>query len=317
MNKAKWFVKQVGKVLMCPLFLLSIFVSSAHATVAVFSEDFEEGIGLWSASNGVWEVGTPTAGPSSCYSGNMCAGTILDGNYPLTSSRLISEPIQLSKVSDNSLLSLRFWHWFSFGSSTSTIAGPTSPDWGLVQISVFDPPTGTWSDWTTISSTFVSRSGAWTLNSIDLTPYAGALAKIAFLHANNSRSTSSGWYVDKIEIISTSELVCDIQMSQDVYINGDTVTAQIGRLANPGLNPAPVIVMLWFELPGSPPVPYLTMGANGSFVLTPGFDQNFGPLPLMTVEAAFARGEYAFNCRLLHAVTGAPLAEDFNLFQLQ
>jgi hypothetical protein len=100
-------------------------------------------------------------------------------------------------------------------------------------------------------------------------------------------------------------------------VNGDQVIAQVARLANPGPNPVPVEVKLWFEVPESPPVPFLTVGADGSFVLPSGFNQDFGPLTLATVQASYPRGQYQFNCRLLHAVTGAPLAEDSNPFQLQ
>jgi hypothetical protein len=112
--------------------------------------------------------------------------------------------------------------------------------------------------------------------------------------------------------------VCDIQLNKTTFVNGDQVIAQVARLANPGSNSVPVEVKLWFELPGSPPpVPFLTVGADGSFVLSPGFNQDFGPLDLATVQASFPRGPYSFNCRLLHAVTGAFLSEDFNPFQIQ
>jgi len=110
---------------------------------------------------------------------------------------------------------------------------------------------------------------------------------------------------------------CDIQMSNTSYVTGDTVTAQVARLANSGPNPVPVEVKLWFEVPASPPMSFLTVGADGSFVLSPGFDQDFGPLALIPVQTSLPRGEYQFNCRLLDAVTGAPLADDVNPFQLQ
>lgn len=116
---------------------------------------------------------------------------------------------------------------------------------------------------------------------------------------------------------ATATGVCDIQLNQTSFVNGDQVIAQVARLANPDSTPVPVEVKLWFEVPGSPPVPFFTVGADGRFVLAPGFDQDFGPFLLATVPAWVPRGQYQFNCRLLHAVTGAPLAEDVNPFQLQ
>jgi hypothetical protein len=124
-----------------------------------------------------------------------------------------------------------------------------------------------------------------------------------------------GFFFTNVRATATG--VCDIQLNQTSFVNGDQVIAQVARLANPDSTPVPVEVKLWFEVPGSPAVPFLTVGADGRSVLPPGFDQDFGPLSLATVPASVPRGQYQFNCRLLHAVTGAPLAEDFNPFQLQ
>ena len=114
-----------------------------------FTGSFESGWGDWSADRGVWEVGTPTAGPDSCHSGSNCAGTVLGGNYPAdTDSRLISPSIMLPTVSGDQELHLRFWHWFSY----------SSYDAGYVQISVYDETTGEWSDWTTIGNSLVNNT---------------------------------------------------------------------------------------------------------------------------------------------------------------
>jgi len=110
---------------------------------------------------------------------------------------------------------------------------------------------------------------------------------------------------------------CDIQLNKTTFVNGDSVIAQVARLANTGSNAVPVEVKLWFEVPGSPPVPFFSTGADGSFVLTKDYNKDFGPLRLATVQASFPRGPYSFNCRLLHAVTGAFLSEGLNQFQIQ
>ena len=49
--------------------------------VPAFSGDFESGWTGWGASRGVWQIGTPSAGPGACFSGTQCAGTNLSGNY--------------------------------------------------------------------------------------------------------------------------------------------------------------------------------------------------------------------------------------------
>ena len=52
------------------LFSISFFVASVGAQAAiletVFTENWEGGLGDWDVSNGVWEVGTPGAGPGDC-----------------------------------------------------------------------------------------------------------------------------------------------------------------------------------------------------------------------------------------------------------
>ena len=117
--------------------------------VPVFTGDFETGWADWTADggNGVWEVGTPTAGPSSCYSEPQCAGTVLGGNYAAhLDSRLVSAPVDLQMVTGNEEIHLRFWHWFSYSSRDS----------GTVQISEWDDVNGDWLAWASISSAVAS-----------------------------------------------------------------------------------------------------------------------------------------------------------------
>jgi hypothetical protein len=111
-------------------------------------------------------------------------------------------------------------------------------------------------------------------------------------------------------------LVCDMRMSKASYVNGETATAAILRLANLGTTPLPVELKLWLEVPGLAPVPFANVGADGSVVLAPGFDTDFGPLALFLVTTGLPRGPYAFSCRFLSPVTGRLLSEDFNPFVL-
>ena len=172
-------------------------------SVPVFTGDFETGWNDWFADRGVWEIGTPTAGPSACYGGTQCAGTILNGNYPDdTDSRLISASIQLPPVVSGEEIQLRFWQWFSY------VSNGTACDAGYVQISVQDKTTGVWSDWTNVGNPIINTS-SWSRMSVDLTAYAGAKARLAFYHTATSDSSypyycggsSSGWYVDNVQIV--------------------------------------------------------------------------------------------------------------------
>jgi hypothetical protein len=159
-----------------------------------FEETFEDGIGLWYADNGVWQVGTPSAGPPSCHEGQFCAGTVLDGDYPAyTDSRLISPGVTLPSLAAGEEIELRFWNWFSFGTNSS----------GQVQVSVWDPDASSWSTWTSIGAAVNTRSGVWSRKAVDLTAYAGQRVRLAFLH-NSDYYSGAGWYVDSVQIVQLS-----------------------------------------------------------------------------------------------------------------
>ncbi len=140
-------------------------------------ENFETGGPDWTIDKGVWEVGTPTAGPGSCYTGTQCAGTVLTGNYPTyADSRLISAPLPLPGVSGDEALHLRFWEWFNYTDNGTT--------------------------WNDVGTNIGYYSGGWTRRDIDLTAYAGQTVLLAFYHYdNNDGGERTGWYIDDVEVI--------------------------------------------------------------------------------------------------------------------
>lgn len=111
---------------------------------------------------------------------------------------------------------------------------------------------------------------------------------------------------------------CAIDMSQAVYIDGETITADAFRIVN--LNTAPLALewKVWLVIPNLPPISLINLGADGSFALPSGTDVDLGPLPLLPVTAVLPRGAgYELSCRLLDPVTGRLLMEDRNFFELQ
>ena len=173
-------------------FLPSIALSSQM----IFQEDFESGWGdYWGADNGLWEIGTPSAGPAGAYSGEKCAGTVLDGNYgEYTDSRLITPTLQLPNIGPAEEIHFRFMNWFSF----------SSYDAGYVQISIFNENTEVWSDWENLISDIKNTSPSWSMMDVDLTAYACKRVKIAFYHTADrdryNHSESTGWYIDDIMV---------------------------------------------------------------------------------------------------------------------
>ena len=156
------------------------------------AEDFELGIGDWCVDNGLWEVGTPSAGPDTTHSGSSCVGTVLGGNYAVqANTRLISPYIDVPTPALGERVRLRFWHWFS------TQHGP---DFGQVQVR---PDTS--ATWRTISAPAYEGDGkVWTQACADLSEYGGQTVQVAFLFTSDddwpTGYVGSGWYVDDVSI---------------------------------------------------------------------------------------------------------------------
>jgi PKD repeat protein len=166
---------------------LSISLTTYAQPQIIFSEGWESGWGSWWADNGVWGVGIPTAGPGAAHSGANCAGTVLDGNYPVNANtRLISPSINLPTLSGNEKLQLKFWHWFRTENEN---------DQGVIQISVNSGA------WQTISTPdFDGYSVLWTQYIADLSMYAGSSIRFAFYFTSNGYAEDNGWYIDDITI---------------------------------------------------------------------------------------------------------------------
>ena len=187
-----------------------------------FTGDFEDGWGDWSADNGVWQVGAPTAGPVGAHGGSQCAGTVLDGSYPnSTDSRLISPSIRLPEVSGDEEIRLRFWHWFSFARG----------DAGYIQISVYDEVAG-WSEWAPCAGPFQGTSAGWTRKIVYLTPYPGKKVRIGFYHTADGSYTDFGWYIDDIRLPGVFLIPCEGDFDNDGDVDGSDLAifaADFGR----------------------------------------------------------------------------------------
>ena len=145
---------------------------------------------------------------------------------------------------------------------------------------------------------------------------SGAKYKLEIWFLSSEFETSHKASVSTITIDLTP--ICDIQLSQAIYIDGETITADVYRYANLTSSPITLEAKVWWGLPaGEPPISVTNLGSDGSVVLPPGTDVDVGPLPLQPVTSAMARGTYEFSCRMLDPVTGELLAEDRNFFEIQ
>lgn len=159
-----------------------------------YAADFESGLGAWWASNGQWQIGTPSVGPSTCFSGTQCAGTVLGGNYVDTDTSLVTPSITLPALGTNEELQLRFWQWNSFAVNSN------GNDTGRIYIQEQTSP-GVWTALVELTQFYGSSGAVWTRSMVDVSAYAGKKVRLHFRLVNNYWSgTSTGWFIDDVSV---------------------------------------------------------------------------------------------------------------------
>ncbi|NOX88457.1 MAG: T9SS type A sorting domain-containing protein [Calditrichaeota bacterium] len=187
------------------IFLIFISVLQAQTKDTLIFQNWEQGIGNWYADNGVWEVGAPTVGPKTVFSGTECAGTILGGNYPAeANTSLISPPFKLPAVNEGEEIILKFWHWFMLQERNANYPYSYDPDKGFVRLSINN---GNWID---IEGYFTGFSSDWTQVVVPLTPYAKNMneptVRIAFYFTSSGNNQHNGWYIDDILVLKQEKI---------------------------------------------------------------------------------------------------------------
>lgn len=174
------------------IILFTVFNTSLPAQPLIIYQDGFEGNwqDRWSATGGsVWQVGIPTL-PKAPFSGQNCASTNLNGNYPdNANARLTSAWIQLPTGLPNILFEVM---------TSFKIEVFGGVDYGKIQIQTRNS-----TEWIDISPQFKSNgSSVYTRYAADLSRYAGQEIRISFLFVSGSSFTELGWWVDDIKIYS-------------------------------------------------------------------------------------------------------------------
>jgi hypothetical protein len=161
------------------------------------AETFESGNGGY-AADPLWQRGTPSGvGPNGAFSGTICWGTNLTGNYPdNTTAYLTGQPINPT----GQPLFLSFTHYYDTESGF---------DGGNVQVN-------TGSGWVTVTPVggypmgFLSglgnedgwsgNSGGWQPVVFDLTAYSSSSLTIRFHFGSDGGVTAPGWYIDDVSV---------------------------------------------------------------------------------------------------------------------
>jgi len=165
-----------------------------------FFDDMESGAGGWT-NDLLWELGTPTSGPSGAYSGANCWGTDLDADYPVASTlSLTSQWIDLTTATQ---ASLTFWHWYSIESTYDGGIVELDPGTGFVQITPVDGYDGV------IDDSYGNPLGAvpafygsstWVQETFVLDGYCGNNVQIRFRFGSDDSLTYDGWFIDDVNI---------------------------------------------------------------------------------------------------------------------
>jgi Bacterial Ig domain len=199
---------RISNVLLTVLAIIAMLTVAlpSNAALTIFEEDFEIPAPEWIIDNDVWGIGEAVSGPKSAFSGENCAATVLDGNYPYgQDSRLISPQMTLPEASSTEEILFQYWQWFIYASNDKY----GSVDRGYIQIQVLEDEA--WTAWETIRTSARDVGNAWSFASIDLTTYAGNTVRVAFYHQDGTEDPngyegyhhyeSAGWYIDDIAII--------------------------------------------------------------------------------------------------------------------
>lgn len=153
----------------------------------------------------LWEWGTPTSGPGAAFSGTKVWATILAGNYPNgANSNLVTPSFDLPAIGG---AILEYQSWFS---------SEPCCDFGRVEIS-----TDGGGNWATLD-TMNGFQGGYTLESHDLTAYAGRKAQVRFRFTSDSSVVNQGWYIDDFAVVNIQKTIQFLDPDEDS--DGDGLT---------------------------------------------------------------------------------------------
>ncbi len=109
---------------------------------------------------------------------------------------------------------------------------------------------------------------------------------------------------------------CNVELSQDIYFEGETITAEVFRLVNTSPDQVPVEVKSLLTAAGMEPVKVSPFRKNIKS-LKAGSDKDFGPVRLAKVDAETPVGPGEIVCRLIDPRNGGVYDVDVAPFEIQ
>lgn len=175
----------------------------AYATVGPATAiDFETDDGEFSARGtpGVWEYGAPTSGPGAAHTGTQVWATVLDGDYPHSSSAFLdTPPIDLSGLD---VAALVFHHYYDAEKLYDGGNVQISSDGG-VNFALLHPRDGySHQSIAALGNNpgFSGSGGGYEIAVFDLSSYIGSDVILRWHFASDNKTAAAGWYLDDVVI---------------------------------------------------------------------------------------------------------------------
>jgi hypothetical protein len=148
----------------------------------VKSQGFEDGWQGWSAYDGVWAVGEPTAedGPEP-HGGKSVAGTVLSGDYGTNDDAWLVSP-RFAVPPDSASPSFSYYYWYELASGDSAYT--------YVRVNG--------GSWQQVSNIDQSGGGLWRRQVIDLSSYKDKTVEVGFRLYTNNSAFAPGVYIDDV-----------------------------------------------------------------------------------------------------------------------
>ncbi|MHA1609692.1 MAG: hypothetical protein ACTSUJ_06770, partial [Candidatus Njordarchaeales archaeon] len=168
-------------------------------TPIVFFDDMEHGPNGWvhGGAQDEWELGQPTYGPSSAYSGSYCWGTDLDNTYNNRANNYLQLPNIKLPLTDGKIY-LEFYHWYSIEYRYDLAWVEISTD-GSTWTKIY-PIEGPGYGSTYYGDGWTGDSDGWVRSVFNLTEYQGQTVYINFRFRSDYSIVKAGWYIDDVKI---------------------------------------------------------------------------------------------------------------------
>jgi hypothetical protein len=129
-------------------------------------------------------------------------------------------------------------------------------------------------------------------------------------------STSQGSVLSRVED-ENPMLDVNFQFDKFNYTYGDMVSLSQLKIANQTDKTATLELKLWLEVPGKDPLSVLSMGADGTLMLTPGADMSFEAFRSFKVSEDLPAGTYTLKARAIDPATGQTFYENASSFEIR